>query len=64
MSRDLQPIMRFNIITGSKRYSLFPILSGLIEPSLCNFRISLLNGLFSPAGIGSSIPSAQIGEHH
>nr|pir hypothetical protein 77 - common tobacco chloroplast [Nicotiana tabacum]prf//1211235AD ORF 77 [Nicotiana tabacum] len=49
--------MRFNIITGSKRYSLFPILSGLIEPSLCNFRISLLNGLFSPAGIGSSIPS-------
>lgn len=49
--------MRFNIITGSKRYSLFPILSGLIEPSLRKFRISLLNGLFSPVGIGRSIPS-------
>lgn len=57
--RDLQPIMRFNIISRSKCYSLFPILSGLIEPSLRNFRIPLLNGLFSPVGIGicGSIPS-------
>ena len=55
--RDLQPIMCFNIITWTKRYSLFPILSGLIEPSLRNFRISLSNGLFSPVGIGESIPS-------
>ena len=31
-SSDLQPIMRFNIITRSKCYSLFPILSGLVEP--------------------------------
>lgn len=37
----LQPIMCFNIITRSKRYSLFPILSSLIGPSLCNFRITL-----------------------
>lgn len=56
-SRDLQPIVRFNIITGSKGDGLFPILSGLIEPSLRNFRISLSNGLFSPVGIGKSIPS-------
>ena len=55
--RDLQPIMCFNIITRSKRYSLFPILSGLIKPSLRNFRISLANGLFSPVGIGELIPS-------
>lgn len=34
----------------------FPILGGLIEPSLRNFRISLSNGLFSPIGIGGSIP--------
>ena len=54
---DLQPIMRFNIITGGKRYSLFPILSGLIEPSLRNFGIALSNGLFSPVGIGGLIPS-------
>uniref|UniRef100_A0A7C8YNC9 Uncharacterized protein n=1 Tax=Opuntia streptacantha TaxID=393608 RepID=A0A7C8YNC9_OPUST len=54
--RDPQPILCFNIILGSKRYRLFPILSGLIEPSLRNFRISLLNGLFSPVGIGGSIP--------
>ncbi|KAJ0959141.1 hypothetical protein HanPSC8_Chr00c451g0808591 [Helianthus annuus] len=40
--------MSFNIITRSKCYSLFPILSGLVEPSLCNFRIPLANGLFSP----------------
>lgn len=39
--RDLQPIMCFNIITWSKRYSLFPILSSLIGPSLRNFRITL-----------------------
>lgn len=38
-SRDLQPIMCFNIITRGKRYSLFPILNGLIKPSLYNFRI-------------------------
>lgn len=56
-SGDLQPIMRFNIISRSKRYSLFPILSGLIKPSLRNFRISLSDGLFSPVGIGGSIPS-------
>lgn len=56
-SRDLQPILRFNIITRRKRYSLFPVLSGLIEPSLRNFRIALSNGLFSPVGIGGSIPS-------
>ena len=55
--RDLQPIMRFNIITWSKRYSLFPILSRLIGPSFRNFRISLSNGLFSSVGIGGSIPS-------
>ena len=55
--RDLQPIMRFNIIPRSKRYSLFPILGGLIEPSLRNFRISLSNGLFSPVRIGGSTPS-------
>lgn len=55
--RDLQPILSLNIITRSKRYSLFPILSGLVEPSLRNFRISLSNGLFSPVGIGESIPS-------
>lgn len=54
---DLQPIMCFNIITRSKRYSLFPILSSLIKPSLRNFRISLANGLFSPVGIGGLIPS-------
>lgn len=54
--RDPQPILCFNIIPRSKRYRLFPILSGLIEPSLRNFRISLLNGLFSPVGIGGSIP--------
>lgn len=54
---DLQPILCLNIIPGSKRYSLFPILSGLIEPSLRNFRISLSNGLFSPVGIGREIPS-------
>ena len=36
-SRDLQPIMCFNIITRAKRYSLFPIFSSLIEPSLRNF---------------------------
>ncbi|XP_020262654.1 uncharacterized protein At4g14100-like [Asparagus officinalis] len=53
--RDLQPIMCFNIITWSKRYSLFPILSSLIGPSLRNFRITLQNGLFSPVGIGRSI---------
>lgn len=58
-SCDLQPIMRFNIISRSKRYSLFPIFSGLIEPSLRNFRIPLSNGLFSTVGIGicESIPS-------
>lgn len=56
-SSDLQPIMCFNIIIRSKRYSLFPILSGLIEPSLRNCRISLSNGLFPPGGIGRSIPS-------
>ncbi|KAL4202128.1 hypothetical protein AMTRI_Chr02g219530 [Amborella trichopoda] len=55
-SRDLQPIMCFNIITWSKRYRVFPILSCLIGPSLCDFRISLLNGMFSPVGIGGSIP--------
>ncbi|GER57860.1 cysteine proteinases superfamily protein [Striga asiatica] len=49
--------MCFNIITRSKRYSLFPILSGLIKPSFRNFRISLANGLFSPVGIGRLIPS-------
>lgn len=38
---DLQPIMCFNIITRTKSYSLFPILSSLIEPSLRNFRIPL-----------------------
>lgn len=54
--RDPQPILSFNIILGSKRYRLFPILSGLIEPSLRNFIISLLNGLFSPVGIGGSFP--------
>lgn len=54
---DLQPIMCFNIIPWSKRYSLFPIFSSLIGPSLRNFRISLSNGLFSPVGIGRSIPS-------
>ena len=56
-SSDFQPILCFNIITRSKCYSLFPILSGLIEPSLRNFRISLSNSLFSPVGIGRSIPS-------
>lgn len=55
--RDRQPILCFNIITRRKRYSLFPILSGLSEPSLRHFRISLLNGLFSTVGIGGSIPS-------
>ncbi|KAL4188255.1 hypothetical protein AMTRI_Chr09g43180 [Amborella trichopoda] len=55
--RDLQPILCFNIITWSKRYSLFPILSCLIGPSLCDFRISLSNGLFSSVGIGGSILS-------
>lgn len=54
--RDPQPILCFNIIPRSKRYRLFPILSGLIEPSFRNFRIALLNGLFSPVGIGGSIP--------
>lgn len=54
--RDLQPIMCFNIITRSKRYSLFPILGSLIEPSFRYFRISLSNGLFSAVGIGRSIP--------
>jgi hypothetical protein len=49
--------MCFNIITGSKCYSLFPILSSLIKPSLGNFRIALVNGLFSPVGIGGLIPS-------
>ncbi|KAJ0427354.1 hypothetical protein HanIR_CPg0916141 (chloroplast) [Helianthus annuus] len=49
--------MSFNIITRSKCYSLFPILSGLVEPSLRNFRIPLANGLFSPVGIGGLIPS-------
>ncbi|KAF1859072.1 hypothetical protein Lal_00000898 [Lupinus albus] len=34
-----------------KGYSLFPIFSGLIKPSLRNFRISLSNGLFSAVGI-------------
>ncbi|KAL4203666.1 hypothetical protein AMTRI_Chr01g105060 [Amborella trichopoda] len=57
--RDLQPILCFNIITWSKRYNLFPILSCLIGPSLCDFRISLSNGLFSPVGIGGSIPSLE-----
>ena len=56
-SSDFQPILCFNIITRSKCYSLFPILSGLVEPSLRNFRIPLLNGLFSPVGIGGLIPS-------
>lgn len=56
---DLQPILCFNIISGSKRYGLFPILSGLIEPSLRNFRISLSNGLFPPVRIGDSIPSSR-----
>src|SRR4051812_20923543 len=55
--RNLQPILCFNIITRSKRYSLFPILGGLVEPSLRNFGISLSNGLLSPVGIGLSIPS-------
>ena len=55
--RDRQPILCFNIITRSKRYSLFPILCGLSKPSLRHFRISLLNGLFSTVGIGGSIPS-------
>lgn len=55
--RDRQPILCFNIITRSKRYSLFPILSGLSEPSLRHFRIALLDGLFSTVGIGGSIPS-------
>lgn len=55
--RDRQPILCFNIITRSKRYSLFPILGGLGKPSLRHFRISLLNGLFSTVGIGGSIPS-------
>jgi hypothetical protein len=57
--RNLQPILCFNIITRSKRYSLFPILGGLVEPSLRNFGISLSNGLLSPVGIGlgGSIPS-------
>lgn len=55
--RDRQPILCFNIITRSKRYRLFPILSGLSEPSLRHFRISLLNGLFSTVEIGGSIPS-------
>lgn len=49
--------MGFNIITESNHYSLFPILKYLIEPNLCNFRISLLNDLFSPAGIDSSEPN-------
>ena len=49
--------MRFNIITRSKCYSLFPILIGLIELSFCNFKISLANGLFSLVGIGGPIPS-------
>jgi hypothetical protein len=53
---DLQPIVCLNIITWSQRYSLFPILSSLIEPSLRNFRITLSNGLFSSVGIGKSIP--------
>ena len=56
-SCDLQPILRFNIISWSKRYSLFPILRGLIEPSLRNFRISLPNGPFSSVRIGKQIPS-------
>ncbi|KAF5791778.1 hypothetical protein HanXRQr2_Chr09g0398661 [Helianthus annuus] len=43
--------MSFNIITRSKCYSLFPILSGLVEPSLRNFRIPLANGLFSPSHV-------------
>lgn len=55
--RDRQPILCFNIITRRKRYSLFPILSSLSEPSLRHFRISLLNGLFSTVGIGGSFPS-------
>uniref|UniRef100_A0A7N0RAR1 Cytochrome f large domain-containing protein n=1 Tax=Kalanchoe fedtschenkoi TaxID=63787 RepID=A0A7N0RAR1_KALFE len=46
--------MSFNIIPRSKCYSLFPILSGLVEPSLRNFKIALSNGLFSPVGIGAS----------
>ena len=49
--------MCFNIIPRSKRYSLFPILGGLIKPSLRNFRISLANGLFSPVGIDWLNPS-------
>ncbi|KAL4190771.1 hypothetical protein AMTRI_Chr07g77390 [Amborella trichopoda] len=43
--RVLQPIL------------VFPILSCLIRPSLCDFIISLSNGLFSLVGIGGSIPS-------
>ncbi|KAL4199178.1 hypothetical protein AMTRI_Chr03g143590 [Amborella trichopoda] len=54
---DLQPILCFNLNTWSKRYSLLPILSCLIGPSLCDFRISLSNGLFSPVRIGGSIRS-------
>lgn len=54
---DLRLIMCFNIITKSKCYNLFPILSSLIEPNFHNFIISLANGLFSPIGIGRSIPS-------
>jgi len=38
---DLQPITCFNIITWSEHYSLFPILSSLIGPNFCNFRIAL-----------------------
>lgn len=44
--------MCFDVIARSKCYSLFPILSSLIEPSLRSFRISLSNGLFSSVGIG------------
>lgn len=39
--RNLQPVLCFNIISRSKRYSLFPIFSSLIKPSFRNFRITL-----------------------
>ncbi|KAL4190787.1 hypothetical protein AMTRI_Chr07g77490 [Amborella trichopoda] len=41
----------------AKCYSLFSILSCLIGPSLCDFRISLSNGMFSSVGISGSITS-------
>ncbi|KAL4202663.1 hypothetical protein AMTRI_Chr02g222240 [Amborella trichopoda] len=44
-SCDLQPII------------LFAILNCLIGPSHYDFRISLLNGMFSSVEIGGSIPS-------